>query len=285
VLGTNRLEKLAARAGREDQPAPPEIFHPVREGSSQAPYITLPAIIEGRFGQPAETHVIRLRVDKAEDLAIEVETPKATRPRFNPVVRLLDATGSEVVTNVYNRVNNNSLQVMKMIEPKTVVSLRAPGEYTFQIHDIATDYVSDDFVYRLFVRRQIPHVGSVDVRPGQINLSPGGSKAVTVSIEREEGFTGLVTMRVKGLPTGVVGVPAMANVDDPPRLENAGKPERYLAKREVATVLLVAAQDAAATRMPVQARLEVSVVGRGGKPAPPILVKKIPVMVVERRSL
>ncbi len=69
---------------------------------------------------------------------LELETPQATRPRFNPVIRVTDSGGREIVSNVYTRVNNNCLQMMKMIEPKTSFSLNSPGEYAIQIRDITT---------------------------------------------------------------------------------------------------------------------------------------------------
>ncbi len=280
AIRNNWLDELFRRGGSDTRPSPPEVFHAATHGAPQVPAMKLPALIEGRLTRPAEAQSIRLTTDKPEDLAIEVETPEATRPRFNPVVRLLDSAGHEIVTNIYNRVNNNNLRVMKMIQPKTVVSLRAPGEYTMQIHDIATDYASDDFAYRILVRRQIPHVGNIDIRPDHINLLPGSSKPITISIEREEGFAGLVAVNVKGLPQGVVEMPALADVDDPPRLENAGKRERYFPKRQSITVMLTAAPEAAATRLPVQARVELSVAA--GRSGPPITMKEIPIMVLDR---
>jgi hypothetical protein len=280
TLGTDWLEKLAVRGGLDVRPAPPEIFRAAAEETNQIPLMKLPAMIEGRFTRPAEAHRIRMRIDRPEHLALEVETPEATRPRFNPVVRLLDSRGAEVVTNVYNRVNNNSLQVMKMLEPKTVFGILAPGEYTLQVHDIGTDSASDDFAYRILVRRQIAHVGNVDVRPDRVNLAPGGSKPLTISIEREEGFAATVTVSVKGLPDGVVGVPAMVEPDDPPRLENAGKREPYFPQRQSMTVMLVARSDAAVAHVPVRARVEIAVRGANGAPRPPIAVKEIRVMVV-----
>jgi hypothetical protein len=284
-LTDNWLEQLSKRGGLDGKQLPPEAFRAAPEGSSQIPLMTIPGIIEGRLTRPSEAHVIRLRIEKPEDLAIELETPEATRPRFNPIIRLLDASGREVVTDLYNRVNNNSLMVMKMLEPKTIFSIRAPGEYTIQIHDVATDYAGDDFAYRILVRRQIPHVGAIDVKPDHLNLAPGSTKPVTVSIDREEGFTGPVIVNIKGLPAGVTAIPAMADPDERPRLENAGKPERYLPKPQLTSVMLVAAPEAATTHMPVRAQVEVSVVSKSGKLKPPILVKDIRLMVLERQSI
>ena len=38
--------------------------------------------------------------------------------------------GTRSTESVYTKLNNNSLYMMKMIEAKTTVSLKVPGEYT-----------------------------------------------------------------------------------------------------------------------------------------------------------
>ena len=101
--------------------------------------MTLPGVVEGCIGQPGEADVIRVKIEKAQDIAFEIETPEATLPRFNPVVRLLEPGGREIATDVYTKLNNNGLYMMKMIRAKTTLSIGAPGEYTMQIRDITTD--------------------------------------------------------------------------------------------------------------------------------------------------
>ena len=277
------LEALGRRGGIEEKPRRPELFHAALEGSKEIPVMTLPAVVEGRIGKPGETHAIRLKMDKPEDLAIEVETPQATLPRFNPVVRLLQPDGHEMATDVYTKLNNNGLYMMKMIEPKTALNLQAPGEYTLTIRDITVDCAGADFHYRVLLRKQIPHVGKVDIGLDHVNLEPGGSKPVSVKLDREEGFAGYVTVAVKDLPPGVVAMQAMDNPEDKPPLPNAGKAERYFPKNQITAVLLVASSDAPVTLMPAKARLEVSVVSQG-KLGPVIATKEIPVMVVEHKA-
>ena len=68
-------------------------------------------------------------------------------PRFNPILRVLEPGGAEIVTNVHTKLNNNGLYMMKMIQAKTTVSLRNPGEYILEIRDITTDCSGDDFAY------------------------------------------------------------------------------------------------------------------------------------------
>jgi hypothetical protein len=135
----------------------------------------------------------------------------------------MEPGGREIATDVYTKRNNNGLYMMKMIEPKTTVSLSAPGEYTLQIRDIATNGGGPDFAYRVLVRLQIPHVGRITVTEDHINLEAGGSHPLTVTIDREEGFSGYVTVAVEGLPAGVTAVAALDNPIEKPPLPNGGK--------------------------------------------------------------
>src|SRR2546425_1101764 len=120
-------------------------------------------MIEGRTADPGIAHLGRPKIEKPPPHPNEAEPPEATLPPLNPVVRLMEPGGREIAGDVYTKRNNNGLYMMKMIEAKTIVSLQAPGEYTIQIRDITTDGSGPDFLYRVLVRPQIPHVGSVEV--------------------------------------------------------------------------------------------------------------------------
>src|SRR5262249_3570236 len=158
---------------------------------------------EGCIAQPGQADVIRVKIDRAQDIAFEVETPQATLPRFDPVVRVMEPGGREIATDVYTKLNNNGLYMMKMIRAKTPLSVGSPGEYTMQIRDITTNGAGPDFRYRVLVRPQIPHVGNVEIAQDRVNLRAGGSSPLTVTIDREEGFRGYVAVDVVDLPRGV----------------------------------------------------------------------------------
>ena len=203
-------------------------------------------------------------------------------PRFNPVVRILQPDGHEVATNVYTKRNNNGLYMMKMIQAKTVVTLRSVGEYRVQIRDITSDCWAPGFAYRVLIRPRLAHVGVVQLVEDRVNLEPGQAKPLTVNIDREEGFNGFVAMSVEGLPAGVTAVTGLENPVEKPPLPNAGRRERYYPIPQTATLMLVAAPDAPAMAAPARARLIVRpvVAGRAGEP---VLTKEIPVMVILRR--
>lgn len=246
--------------------------------SAEIPAVPVPAIVHGSIAKPAATQAVNVRVEKPGDLVIEIETPKATLPRFNPVVRLLDGAGNELVTNVYTKRNNNGLYMMKMIQSKATVALRSPGLYRLEIRDITTDCAGEDFEYKVSVRPSTPHLGKVLLSESQINLRPGGVTELHLTAEREEEFAGTVAFEVDGLPRGVSAVSALANPVEKPPLPNGGKVERYTPRSQTSVLLLTAAADAVHTDRPVLVRVFVRPVAEG-KLGDRILVRELPLFV------
>ncbi|MBS1832000.1 MAG: hypothetical protein JST65_04770 [Acidobacteria bacterium] len=241
-----------------------ETFRAVPEnGNGPVPSFVPPGLVEGRITNPAEAHVIDIRIDKAQELAVEIETPEATMPRFNPVVRLMEPNGHELVTNVYTKLNNNGLYMMKMIQAKTAFSLTAPGVYRMQIRNITTDQGGADFRYRILVRPQVPHIGKMVTSVEHVNLHPGESRAITVTLDREEEFGGTVALSVDGLPAGVIAVPALEKPVERPPLPNGGRLERYVPKPQTASVLLIADERAQPIQVPVPVRVIARAVVKG----------------------
>ncbi len=278
-LTGRRIQELTLRGGPESKIGAIETFRAVPEGAKEIPVMTAPGVVEGQIDQPGQAHVIRLKVEKPQTLAIEVQTPEATLPRFNPVVRLIEPGGREIATDVYTKLNNNGLYMMKMIEAKTTVNLTTTGEYTVQIRDITTNGAGSDFHYRVLIRPQIPHVGNIEIAEDHINLETGATHPITVTVDREEGFTGYVTVDVEGLPAGVTVLPALEDHEEPPPLPNGGRLERYVAKPQRTAVVLAATDNAQLTGTPVHIR----VIARPMRDAhllAPIPAKEILLMVV-----
>ena len=282
AMGSNWMAQIAARGAEGPVPKDPESFRAVKEGAATVPVMTPPGVIEGRIEKPGEAHVIQVKVDKAQDLAVEIETPEATMPRFNPVIRLTESNGNEIVTDVYTKLNNNGLYMMKMIQAKTTFSVSAPGTYTLQIRDITTDRAGNDFSYRVLVRPQIPHVGKLTCSDDRLNLQAGATKTLTVTAEREEEFGGVLALYAENLPAGVTAIPAMEKPVERPPLPNGGRLERYTPKPQTSSLLLVTSPDAPASDLPILVHVTARPVvnGRLGNPIP---VGDLPVMVVARR--
>jgi hypothetical protein len=256
-----------------------ETFHAVEGTVKPLPAMKVPGIVEGVISRPGETQRIAFHIKDAQDLVLEVETADATIPLFNPVVRVLDATGREVVTNVYSQLNNCGGYMMKTIQPKTLVSLQATSDYSLEIHDVTAGAAATNFAYRVLIRPQIPHIGKVEVEHERINLAPGGAKQISVAIEREENYSGLVALTVEGLPPGVVAVAGSEAEEDKPPLMNGGKVERYFPKKQKSVLLLTAAPDAPVSSMPQMARVVVRPI-RDGKVSQVVDTELLPLMVV-----
>ena len=282
AMGSSWISQVANRGAEGAAAKAAESFRAVKEGAPAVPVMTPPGIVEGRIEQPGEAHVILVKVDKAQDLAIEIETPEATMPRFNPVVRLTESSGNELATNVYTKLNNNGLYMMKMIQAKTVFSLAAPGTYTLQIRDITTDRGGTDFAYRVLVRPQIPHAGKLTCSADHLNLQAGAAKTLTVTLEREEEFGGVIALAAENLPVGVTALPAMEKPVERPPLPNGGKLERYTPKPQTASLLLVTSADAPVSGEPVLVRVTARPI-MNGHLGEPIHVTDLPVMVIPRR--
>ena len=138
---------------------------------------------------------------------------------------------------------------------------------------------ASDFRYRILIRPQIPHVGNIEIAEDHINLETGATHPITVTVDREEGFTGYVTVDVEGLPAGVTVLPALEDHEEPPPLPNGGRLERYVAKPQRTAVVLAAADNAQLTGMPVHIRV-IARPMRDGHLLAPIPAKEILLMVV-----
>ena len=245
--------------------------------------VSLPAFIEGAVERPGDIDRVRFEAKRGDGVAIEIETPDAGPPDFVPYLRVVDEAGVEVFTNVRSMVHANGGFIMKTIEPKTVFDFRRDGRFTIEIRDLTTQRGDDRFAYRILIRPQVPHVGAVHIDEDRLNLVAGEIYKLSIVTDQEEGFDGYVALAVDGLPEGVKVLPAtevkFLKVQQP-RLSE-GKVERYLAKNRTATLLLATDKGAHATRTPAHARVLATPV-RKGEMGRPIVVKELPVMVLQR---
>jgi len=169
----------------------------------------------------------------------------------------------------------------KSLQPKTVVPLRDPGEYTLEVREATTDGAGADFQFRVQVRPQTPHIGQVSIDTDHINLKSGEAKTVRVMFDREEDYRGAVMVMAEGLPPGVTaatGADFEPDKDDPPAV---GKPERYKPRTERAVIVLSASPDAIPSAQPHPVRIVTRplVDGRLGEV---LTSKSIYLMVVEK---
>ncbi|MBI3694949.1 MAG: hypothetical protein HY238_08940 [Acidobacteria bacterium] len=276
-LSAGRLNELAARGGTPQNQKSIETYR----AGQDAPFFKLPGTLEGGLAEPGEAHRARFHLDGPQDIAIEVETPAAAPPLFNPIIRLLNAAGEEVATNVFAGRGACTGALNKSLQAKAIVPMREAGDYTVEIRDTTSDLAGPDFRYRVQVRPQIPHVGQVNIDADHINLRPGEAKTIRVIFDREEDYRGAIAVAAESLPPGIQ---ALAGADfepdkDPPLYR--GKRERYTPRTEHSVVVFAASAGAVPMQQPQVARLVVRPVA-DGKPGAVVATKQFPVMVISK---
>ena len=114
-----------------------------------------------------------------------------------------------------------------------------------------------------------------------VNIAQGQAKVIRVEFDREEGYSGAVTLAAEGLPPGVsaaAGADFEPPKDPPPAV---GKRERYTPRTERVVLALTASADAPASAVPQDARLVVRPLV-DGKPGEIIATRTIPMMVLAK---
>ena len=287
----DRLELLWSRTVRETvDPSSsatgltPLLEQEPNQSASQALEVGVPSIIEGAIEHPGDVDSFRFKVKDGEKLAFEIETPGVTPPFFNPRLAVLDVEGGEFLNNLYRRLGRQFQFYNKTVEAKTLHTFESGGEYTLQIRDITSRQGDPGFVYRVLIRPQIPHMGEIQVKEDRVNLRAGRAKKLTVVTEQEEGFGGEIVLSLENLPPGVEALPGTEVETESGINPDEGPKERFLAKSQKATILLVARGDAPVTPMPQLIRIMGRAVVQGTL-GPSLLVQEMPVMVVKRQEV
>jgi hypothetical protein len=241
--------------------------------------VTLPALIEGSIERAGDIDRVQFEAKRGDKVVLEIDTADATVPDFNPFLKVVDENKVEVFTNIHSNLNNNGGFIMKTVQPKTVFTFLRDGRFTLEIRDITTQEADDRFSYRVILRPQVPHVGTVHIGTKHLNLVPDEIKKVSIRTDQEEGFDGYIALQAEGLPEGVQAIMGTeVEPNKPPPLDD-GKIERYRAKSQLATMLFVSAPDAPATRIPSKVRIMARPV-LDGKMGPAIPVKELLLMVI-----
>ena len=262
----------------------PLSFYRVEEKSHEVPdqaySLNVPTLVEGAIDCPGKSNYFRLHVEAEQQVVLEVQTSDALPPVFNPWLRVLDAQGEVVFTNIYNRVEGNNVMLFRYLEPKVIYTFRDAGEYTLEIRDLTTRYGNPEFSYRLLVRPQIPHLGNFKMDVNYLNLLPGEAKNLTLTSEREEGFEGEIAYSLENLPDGVRALAGTSYVEDRPAPFDEGEKDRFRPDRQEVTIVLLADSGAPVTRMPKVARVQAQPIVKG-QPGAPMFVGEISMMVVQ----
>jgi hypothetical protein len=276
-LDAARLTQLARRGGKESKQPAVETYR----AGSEAAIFKIPGTVEGALTHPAEIQRARFHLEKPADIAIEIETPAAAPPYFNPIFRLLNGAGEEIASNIFAGRGACSGAMTKSMQAKTILGLRETGDYTLEIRDATSDLAGADFQYRVMVRPQVAHVGAVKLDVDAVNLAQGLAKTIKVTFDREEDYRGAVIVAAESLPAGVSAVAGADYEPERDRTSATGKRERYTPRADHLVVALTAAVDAPITPEPNEIRLVVRALV-DGKPGEVLSTKTIPMMVLAK---
>ena len=262
---------------------------------AQGPAVQIPGIAEGVIQKAGDVDVFKFQVASGQKLAFEVETPDATRPEFNPVLEVFDSAGVEQFTSL-QRSTSERLQLLA-IGAKVIGTFEKSGEYYLHVKDVTLRKGRPDFVYRVLIRPQIPHIGdtfletrtrgSEDGRtdPTRLNIVAGGAAKLTLVVDHEEGFyiaSNQIAVSLDGLPAGVEALPASSRYKGPQLSSpiQVADSEKHRPTTERISVVLYARKDAPPTELPAFVNVRCRAVV-GGVPAPELAIGRLPVMVLK----
>jgi len=253
------LQRLETRGAAASGKFP--ALAPVREQepnarAAQALEFRPPGVLEGDLGSPGDADWFQFEAKAGDRLAFEIETPHLPPPFFNPRLTLYDSGGQHLAQSIFRHLGGDGDDWIKTPMPKTLFTFDKAGRYFLELRDLTSRFSGPDYAYRIVVRPQIPHVGQVAARGAdRFNLNAGETRRLEVTAELEEGFRGEVALVFENLPPGVAVLPGLAAAAETalvPTVKRGGElhRERHLPERQVTTVLLSAAPDAPATRLP-----------------------------------
>jgi hypothetical protein len=156
----------------------------------------LPVALNGRIDKPGDVDVYRIKPAAAGNLSFEV-WGKRIGSRLDSFLRLMDGTGKDIQSN------DDALGK----DSRIVFNVQAATEYLVEIKSIDRRGGGDMF-YRLEIQPPGGQDFALTVTPDEINVGQGGNTAVTVNIQRLNGFGGKVDLKVEGLPAGITASPA-----------------------------------------------------------------------------
>ena len=303
TISSDRLQQILSRSVRLPKTNEPEgavagrdhagLLNEIPETEpndkpSQALEVSLPVIVQGVIDHPADVDSFRFRVKTGQRLAFEIETPGIAPPHFSPLLKVINANGQEVLSNIYRKVGGDGDDWIKTIQPKITRTFDKGGEYCLLIRDLTSRRAHSQFVYRVLIRPQIPHVGQVraTLKSGVLNLIRGKSLKLTVAAEKEEGFAGEVAISLENFPQGVEVFPTTNSQDKQRSDRNVGPraemhKKRFFSERVSTTIVLVTSDDAPITSMPRLVRLTARPITHGFFAAP-LTVQTILLMVVQQ---
>jgi hypothetical protein len=170
------------------------------------PPINLPAVLNGRIGQPGETDTWKIQLVEKQKITLDLAAARLGSP-LDAMLSIHDDKGKQLSTND-DRAKGQPDPRLNFTAPKT-------GVYKVQVNERFASRGGPSFAYRLTAANTTAENPDFSVIMGaaHINLirateppgkgtKPGGPK-LKINVERHGDFNGEIHLSIKGLPDNV----------------------------------------------------------------------------------
>ncbi len=156
--------------------------------------VTLPIIVNGRVDQPGQWSVFRFDGRAGEQIVAEVLARRLDSP-LDSVLKLTDAAGKQLAFNDDHEDKGMGLDTHHA-DSWLTAALPANGTYYLHLGD-AQQKGGPEYAYRLRIGPPRPDF-ELRIVPSSINVRGMASVPLTVYALRKDGFSGEITLALKG---------------------------------------------------------------------------------------
>lgn len=165
--------------------------------------VSLPLIVNGRIEKPGDSDVFQFTGKSNHAVVVEVLARRLDSP-LDSTIQLTDATGkvlafSDDREDIGGGINTHHA------DSWLAASLPADGTYFVQVSDTARQG-GEEYGYRLRISEPQPDF-ELRVVPSSISMRTNSSANVTVYLQRKDGLSPTITLRLTNAPTGYVADP------------------------------------------------------------------------------
>jgi hypothetical protein len=174
-----------------------------KQGASDAAHarrIHLPMIVNGRIARPGEVHFFRIDGKAGEQIVAEVQARRLGSP-LDSALTLTDAHGKQLAFND-DFEDKGAALLTHQADSRLIYRFSETGAYYLQLADTQQNS-GPEYTYRLRISHPRPDF-EVRVAPSSINVRPDKTIPLTVLLIRRDGFDGVVTLRIKDGPPGLL---------------------------------------------------------------------------------
>jgi hypothetical protein len=197
---------LVVRKGETASNALPFMVDTLPEGLEKEPNdarnnaqrVTLPITVNGRVDQPGDWDVFGFEGRAGQVIVAEVYARRLDSP-LDSVLRLTDAAGRQMAFNDDHEDKGAGLETH---HADSYISCTLPANGTYSIHlGDAQQKGGAEYAYRLRISEPRPDF-DLRVVPSGINAGAGQTIPITVHALRKDGFSGDITLALRGAPRG-----------------------------------------------------------------------------------